>query len=223
VKADYRFGRGLARIILKWVLGVRWIGSEVVPMTGPLLVVPNHRSYLDPPLVGCGLTRELYFFAKAELFTIPLLGRAVRVFNSIPVKRGRADRRALSIAIESVRSGGALVLFPEGTRAPKGEFLPPKLGVGMIAARCRVPVYPVYISGTGEGIGRVLRSVLRVEPIRVLYGSPIDIDELERQAGDDGDHAAQYERMAVVIMSVLARLKERLEGAPDRGSGVGGP
>lgn len=130
MKTDYRVGRAAARFLLKWVLGVQWVHADRVPSTGPILVTPNHRSYLDPPLVGCGLHRELHFFAKAELFEVPVLKQAIRVFNSIPVHRERPDRRSLSAAIRAVREGGGLVLFPEGTRAAPGAFLPPNWAWG---------------------------------------------------------------------------------------------
>jgi 1-acyl-sn-glycerol-3-phosphate acyltransferase len=212
VKPGYWAGWIAARFILKQVLGVRWTGVEKVPLQGSLILAPNHRSYLDPPIVGCGLRRELFFFAKAELFRIPVLGRVIRVFNSIPVKRGRADRASLATAIAAVRGGGGLVLFPEGTRSRGPGFLAPKLGVGLIRAQTGAPIIPVYISGCGGGRRRLLLSALRRQPIRVAYGDPISIEP----GKEGGGHADEYQRIADQVMDELARLKERMENPPPR-------
>lgn len=204
----YRAGWLGARFVLRWILGVQWIDPERVPLAGAVIVAPNHRSYLDPPLVGCGIDRELHFFAKRELFRMPVVGALVRHFNSIPIRRGTADREGLRLSLAALSAGGGLVLFPEGTRAPAGRFLEPKTGIGMIAERTGAAIVPVYVSGTGGGFRSLLRSATRKAPIRVLYGDPIDVD-LIRKAGDD---PRRYELMAHEVMRHIRRLKSRLDG-----------
>ena len=172
MKPGYRVAWATVRSLL-WLIGVRYTDAHKVPATGPLILAPNHRSYLDPPITGCGLHRELSFFAKSELFRIPLLGPIIRGLNARPVRRGESDRRALKLAIETVREGAALVVFAEGTRAPKGGFLEPKPGLAMMATRAGATVVPVAICGTGEGIRGILLSAMRRKRIEVQYGDPI--------------------------------------------------
>ena len=128
-------------------------------------------------MVSAGTNRELHFFGKAELFKIPGLGWLIRAVNAIPVRRGEADRKSLARAIAVVKGGGALVLFPEGTRSREKDFLPPKTGVGMLAARSGAVILPVYISGN-QSAGSFLRSALRIRRVRVLYGEPVAVDNL---------------------------------------------
>lgn len=204
MKASYRVGRALAKLVLI-VLGTKWTGAERVPARGALVIAPNHRSYLDPPLVGCGAGRELFFFAKKELFGVPVLGYVIRhVFNAIPIRRGSVDRRAIATAIDAVRGGGALVLFPEGTRAAPGGYLPPKLGAAMVAAKAGAEVVPVHIEGTGRGALGLIRSALRLERIRVTYGDPIRLEAV----GSEGA-AAGYQAGAERIMDAIRALAER--------------
>ncbi len=212
MKWDYRIGRGAVRVLLKWGLGVKWSGAQNVPLTGSVIVASNHRGNLDPPLVGCGVPRELHFFAKRELFRVPVLGGLIRIFNSIPVRRGEIDRKSLSLAIDAVKLGGGLVIFPEGTRAKDVDFLPPKLGVGMIAARTGAPIVPVYIMGSGGGIRSLLRSAARIAPIRVVYGKPFSTDSV-REAGD---HSQHYRKITNHVMEQISGLKASLEKSRSR-------
>ena len=123
-----------------------------------MLLVSNHVSVLDPPLVGGAAPRQLYFMAKEELFRIPLLGRLIRALNARPVRRDGSDTRALKAALRPLEEGHALLVFPEGTRGEEGRRARGKAGVGMLAVLSGAPVVPVYVSGTGAG------SAARTEP-----------------------------------------------------------
>src|SRR5574341_2676966 len=92
-----------------------------VPATGPALLVSNHSSVLDPPLVGGASRRQLAFLAKAELFRIPLFGGLVRRLGARPLRREGADPAAMRTALRVLEEGGALLVFPEGTRGPRSE------------------------------------------------------------------------------------------------------
>jgi 1-acyl-sn-glycerol-3-phosphate acyltransferase len=197
VRRVYWFGWFFCRSVFRWILGVRYVDWEKVPLEGALVVAPNHRSYLDPPLVGCGVPRELHFFAKAELFNVPLLGSVIRAYNALPVKRGEADRRALSISLEVVRQGGGLVVFPEGTRSRSADYLAPKLGTAMIAARGGARITPVFVATAGGG-STLVRSMLRIRRIEVRYGDPIDVPA----AG-----GAKGERYQALTDEVMRRIR----------------
>jgi len=118
----------VARLLLDGVLGVAsgWEvhGREHVPRSGGLLVASNHISYFDPPIIGTAAVRELHYLAKEELFRQPLFGALIRTFHTLPIRRGMADLSGLTRAIEVLRDGNALVVFPEGSRMRDGELHP---------------------------------------------------------------------------------------------------
>src|SRR5512134_1457256 len=95
-------------------------GREQVPREGGLIVASNHISFWDPPLVGTAAIRELHYLAKEELFRTPVLGPFIRTFNAIPIRRGVADLSGLTKAMDMLRAGRALLMFPEGTRVRDG-------------------------------------------------------------------------------------------------------
>ena len=149
------------------------VGRERVPATGPVLLVSNHVSALDPPLVGGAAPRPVCFMAKEELFGIPLFGRLIRALNARPVRRDGSDMRALKAALALLREGRAILVFPEGTRGEEGQPLRKgKPGVGMLAVLSGAPVVPVYVSGSGYALPRG-RALPRPTKVRVTFGPPL--------------------------------------------------
>jgi len=165
----YAFGSGFARFFARWFLDFEVVGLDRIPRKGPLIVACNHISFWDPPLVGAHLPREMHFVAKAELFHNPLFGALIRSYNSIPIQRGAKARSGLRGAEEVLTAGGAVLIFPEGTRNKSGELLAPRAGVGRLAAVTRTPVAPACITGSNQ----IRRSMRRKVKIRVTFGSPV--------------------------------------------------
>lgn len=154
-------------------------GWRHVPRRGPVLLVANHLSVLDPPLVGFCLPRHMTYFAKAELFGNRLFGRYLRMLSAFPVHRGAGDRGALQACFAALEAGRALVMFPEGTRSLDGKPREPQPGVAMIVARYpTVPVVPVRIEGSFEALPP-RTSVPRPRKIHVRYGPPFVLSDLE--------------------------------------------
>jgi 1-acyl-sn-glycerol-3-phosphate acyltransferase len=161
--------------VVKLVFRHRATGTDNVPRTGGFVLAANHWSNLDPwPLAIPFFPRRfLRFMAKAELFWFPL-GSIIRAGGAFKVRRGESDGEAIATAVELVREGYAIVMFPEGTRRRKGM---PKRhearwrsGAARIALTAGVPLVPAGISGTER--------LARLGPLRVAYGAPIATDDL---------------------------------------------
>ena len=162
-------------------LGVKVHGKENVPADGPLIVAPNHRTYFDPPVVGYALAippnqREAFFLAKEDLWKVKPFGKLIEFLNAIPLKRSAQARTALTHAIELLKKGGTVVIFPEGGRNKTDEdLLPFKLGVAFLAFHTGAPVVPAYITNNhGRAITKPWKWVFRLQPMHVYFGKPID-------------------------------------------------
>ncbi|MBN1867234.1 1-acyl-sn-glycerol-3-phosphate acyltransferase [Candidatus Sumerlaeota bacterium] len=172
----YRFFRFFFRVSLRVYCRQEAYGAENVPSEGGFMLVSNHASYLDPPLIGCRARRGLYYMAKRELFRIPVFGRLIRNVNAVPVDRGQVRRGSMREYVGLMRDGHVLVVFPEGTRSHDGRLRAFKPGVAMIAAQARVPCIPAYIQGSFDSWPRH-RRFPRPAKIRVFYGAPFDLPE----------------------------------------------
>jgi 1-acyl-sn-glycerol-3-phosphate acyltransferase len=166
----YGAGCNVSWLLLQALGRPRLEGRKHVPRSGPLLVVANHVSAIDPPLLGAILPRRLAFLAKEELFHPAPWGWALRAAGMIPVRRGRAERHVLLAALRVLREGGALVVFPEGTRSRDGVLAAPEPGVGLLALRSQAPILPVAILGSERvrGVATVVarpRLVVRCGPV----------------------------------------------------------
>ena len=147
----------------------RIYGARKVPMQGPLIVVANHASNLDPPLLSNCMRRPVSFMAKDSLFKVPVLAPAIRAYGAYPVKRGSADRSAIRSAIAQLNQGWAVGIFLQGVRTPTGRVTSPKLGAAMIAAKTQVPLLPVCLWGTENVMGKGT-SFPKPNPVTVRIG-----------------------------------------------------
>ncbi len=148
-------------------------GAENVPQSGPVVVVSNHASYFDPPIVSMCVRRPVAYMAKEELFNIPILGQAIKLYGAYPVSRGNADRTAIRSALEYLNNGWAVGVFLQGTRTPDGRITDPKRGALLLAAKAKAPILPVSLWGT-EGILEKGSSLPRAVPITMRIGNLID-------------------------------------------------
>ena len=208
----YAILKPIAVALMRLLFRLERVNPGLVPATGPVLIVSNHVSVLDPPLVGGSAPRPLFFMAKEELFRIPLLGRLIRALNARPVRRDGSDMRALKAALALLQEGRAILVFPEGTRGEEGQPLREgKPGVGMLAVLSGAPVVPVYVSGSGYALPRG-RALPRLAKVRVTFGPPLIFKAEGRaegkRAGDEGRKEA-YREAAQEMMRAIAQLREQ--------------
>ena len=196
----YSVCKPIAVAIMRTMWRLRGYGMHHVPMTGPVLLVSNHSSVLDPPFVGGVSPRQLYFLAKAELFEIPGFGRLIRALNARPVRREGADAAALRVALRVLEAGGALLVFPEGTRGEEGTLREPKPGAALLAVLSGAPVVPVFVRGSGHAWPRG-RRLPRPAKVVVTFGPPL---RFERSAG--ADKKEYYDTVSRDMIAAIARL-----------------
>jgi 1-acyl-sn-glycerol-3-phosphate acyltransferase len=156
-------------------------GRERVPRTGPAVLVPNHVSWLDPIILPLVLPRKPGFLALDELWRIRGVGFALRTYGplAIPVRRGAVDAAALRRALEILRNGELLIVFPEGGISPDGRLQPFHRGAALLAAHSRAPIVPIAIAGTREALP-LDRVIPRLRRITVHVGTPIPPPEAGR-------------------------------------------
>lgn len=161
--AIYRFGRILLLGIVHILYRYRVVDAKYVPRTGPVLLASNHVHNFDPPIIGMSTTRFVRFMAKEELFRTRAFGHLIQLLGAFPVKRGAGDMGAMRQAITIPKSGGCLVVFPEGHRSRNGRIGKGQPGAAFIARRAECPVVPVAIIGTYQ----------LFKPLTIRFGSPI--------------------------------------------------
>jgi len=151
---------------------IEFHGSERVPLEGPVILAPNHASYLDPIWVSIPVRRRLRYMTWDRMFKIPLLSPLMRAFGAFPVNVKIGDRGALRLSLEHLQQGGALMIFPEGSRTRTGDMLPFKHGVIRLALESGAPIVPVTIVGGYKALSPQMRFP-RPAKVKVFYHSPL--------------------------------------------------
>src|SRR5688572_9234117 len=210
MKLIYRIPWSLLHVIFAVYFRWRVYNKERVPPSGPLILASNHSSFLDPPSVGTALDREINYLARESLFRFPIIGWLLREWNSVPVDREGGGARGLTTILERLRSGGAIILFPEGTRTRDGRLQPARAGIGLAVVKSNAPVVPVRVFGTYEAYGRHVK-IPRPCRITVKFGQPMDFSDLRAEARTCSKERLKkiYQEIAEQIMAEIARLEPR--------------
>jgi 1-acyl-sn-glycerol-3-phosphate acyltransferase len=168
----YQFVKRIVQLATVLVYHVRYSGWHNIPTEGGALVVSNHQSHLDPPLVGIGCPRQMYYMARDTLFRFAPFGWFIRSIGAFPIDREKGGLSGIKEALKKLKHGEMVVMFPEGTRTHDGEIAPFRPGFTTLAVRSKAAILPVAIEGAYEAYPRWRKFPGRGR-IRVHYGKPI--------------------------------------------------
>ncbi|WHY17863.1 lysophospholipid acyltransferase family protein [Paenibacillus sp. G2S3] len=186
----YVFCRGLLRLIYAIIFPLKIVGEENVPKEGGVLLCANHISLLDPMTIGIKLDRQVKYMAKAELFKVPVLGWLINKLGAFPVKRGGVSKESIKTALNTLRGGNVMGIFPEGTRNSDAGVA--KKGAASFALRSGAAVVPAAIVGEYKPFRRMV----------VVYGAPIDLSQFA------GAGSESLEAVTDVIMERINEMKK---------------
>lgn len=197
----YTFCRWLAVPVFGGLYRCRAEGTENLPREGAVVLITNHKSNIDPVIVGMICPRPLRYMAKKSLFGNAALRRLIVTLGAFPIDRGAGDRAALTTSLEILAEGGVLLMFPEGQRQHDDavhDFLP---GVGMLALRSGAAVVPLAMDGTQRMMagGRP-----RLPALRARMGPPVDLSDLTARNSKAYQEAAR--RMRGAVAGLYAQL-----------------
>ncbi len=187
--------RGALRIFGDWKVE----GLENVPPMGPLIVVSNHQSNMDPPILAASIPRPITFMAKRGLFHNPIASRFFTAYGAFPLNESGKDLAALQRGVRLLEQDGVLGIFPEGTRSP-GAMRKAIPGIGLIALRSRAPILPVGIVGT-EVIGPPWQVAIPRGTFTIRIGQPFTAPYFEGAVA-----RGQLESITTIIMERVAAL-----------------
>ena len=193
---------------------MRAYGRERTPMTGKLLMVANHQSYLDPPCIGGYSRRRLSCVAQSGLYKFKPLAWLLEMVGCIAINQETGDAGAIREVLRRLDEGAAVLIFPEGSRCEFGEMEEFKRGVTLLVKKAKCPVQPAAIHGAFEAWPRQ-RKLPRVfgPKVAVLYGEPISYDELMKDGAD-----AAMQRLKAEIEKLRQELMVRMSGGRSTGA-----
>lgn len=203
----FAFSRWMCLVFLRVFYRLRREGSHLIPSDGPVLLVANHQSFLDPPIVGtlC-MHRAIHFVARIGLFQNKFFSWLITSYNSIPIRENTGDIAAMKEAIRRLERGAAVLIFPEGSRTEDGRMTEFKRGVSILLKRASCPVVPIAIEGAFEAWPRgQKRPLLFGARIATRAAEPIPHDEL---LADGVENALR--RLEAVIDAMRLELRAEL-------------
>lgn len=194
----YDFAKFFVRAMARTLWRARVYGTQNVPANGPLIVACNHISYFDPPLMGCLCPRRIRYMAKRELFEIPVLGPVIRALGAYAVDRHGSATAAIKRSLQVLEAGGAIGIFPEGTRNLTGTVAA-QTGVALLATLSQAPVVPACIHGTDRA--------LRLARVDVVFGPALAPPGAGRKATRE-----ELAKFTAEVMKAIEQLAESIGG-----------
>jgi 1-acyl-sn-glycerol-3-phosphate acyltransferase len=200
MKTIYWFNHTLWKKIFIAFFDLRIVGREKLIEDGSVIIVSNHVSFLDPPLMGIIYEKAVYFLARKSLFRSFGAWLFPRM-NVIPVDQDRPDMTSLKTIIKLIRAKKRVVIFPEGSRTIDGNLQTAEAGTGLIVAKTKAVVQPIRIFGAGEALPRGSARIVFC-PITVVVGDPIAFSPEELKAKD----REGYQKISDRIMHEIGQL-----------------
>jgi 1-acyl-sn-glycerol-3-phosphate acyltransferase len=197
--------RSLCWLFHKITTRAVFLHADRVPASGAYLIVANHQSFLDPPLVGCNITqRDITYLARASLFNNPIFGGILKRINVVPIRDEEGDIQAIRDIIARLKNGEAVLMFPEGSRSFDGLMVPFRDGAALIMRRAKCPVIPVAVEGAFDAMPRTGNFIKPGSRTMVMFGHPIPYEDLK---GTDINSRLQneIESMRLVLRKELRR------------------
>ena len=192
----------LASFLLPWwygrKYGLKFMGLENLPKSGPFIIASSHVTAHDPLFLGCTSSRAMNFIAKAELFKNRFLSRILTYAGAFPIERGTGGEDSLSYAKQLLDSGRELTIFIEGTRSKDGQLGRPKTGVSLLAYQTNCLVVPCAIIGENGTLPKPKGKT------RVNFGKPLTVEEM----GIEGESSMYFRRGAKRVMTEISALRD---------------
>lgn len=203
----YRTFRWIIRVLLRIWFRLEARDAHRVPATGPVILACNHASFGDPIMVGASVRRMVNYLARADLFENRLFGWWLRRVGVVPVDRDGGTAAGLRVILKRLQEGGAILLFPEGTRTRDGRLQPARSGLGLVVIKSGAPVVPVRVVGSYEAWGRHHR-IPRPHKVEVRFGPMLRFDPhlAEAAAGSKEELKALYQEVSNQILAAIAAL-----------------
>ncbi|MHA2621755.1 MAG: lysophospholipid acyltransferase family protein [bacterium JZ-2024 1] len=189
-------------------------GRENIPRRGPVLIVSNHLSHLDPPVLGITCPRPVRFMAREDLRRAPVVGPLIRRWGVIPVYREnrRAAASAVKLALVALQRGDVVAIFPEGTRSETGRLQPEKVrsGAAVLALESDATVVPAGIVGSHKAFPKSARFI-RPYPVFVRYGTPLDLSQYRGRPPTPSD----IREVTLMMLNAIQSLIPEDQRAPE--------
>ncbi|MDA0264642.1 MAG: lysophospholipid acyltransferase family protein [Chloroflexi bacterium] len=203
----YRLGNWLARFCFRTFGRLEIDGAECVPRFGPLIVVCNHLSLNDPPLLVAAIPRPLFFVGKQELFSNPIFRFLMRGFHLSPFDRSTAGIDAVRVLMQNLERDRAIVIFPEGHRSPDQTLQQGMLGAVYLALKSQAPILPVAVTGTQKF--PLWRIPFPFSRMKASIGTPFSLPVIEGQPS----RAVMNSLLDMVMGRIAGQLPPELRGA----------
>ena len=198
----YTVARFILFLLFKMFFRLRIFGRENFPKEGPVIVAPNHASFLDPMIVGVGAPRKLNYLARDTLFRSRLFARILYFVHVSPIKRESGDINAFKLALNRLSQSKPVLVFPEGTRSKDGDLQGPKSGIGFLQTVSGASIIPCYVKGSMEAWPRHSRFP-RPGHVSIYFGRPMNFDNKF-----SGGKKERYMSVAREVMTAITELKK---------------
>lgn len=194
--------------------GLRAVGRENLPRTGPALLLANHQSFFDPFMIGVAARRRIAYLARSNLWNNRIIGLTMTQFGAVPIDRG-FGRDGLASVVAGLERGRAVLMFPEGERTRTGQLQPLKSGVSLLLKRVTCPIVPVGVAGAYQAWPRHLVLPAPYPPVLpregrslvVAFGSPIDVSRFKGVDRDEMLGQLQAAIRTAVVQAEQARRR----------------